>query len=275
MDILLLMGSMLIAGYLAGVLATRLGFPRITGYMIAGIFMNPSVLPIFHRNTVDTLNFITPVVLGVISYMIGGGLRLDAVRKLGRAILSITIFQGLTPFLLTVFLIAGLGPYVLQIPGDGKISTFIPMALVLGAIAASSAPRSRRCGYSAQYQCHWDKCRNLPVAGNLQNIGTQSGNKKHSEEKRRQSLEYRDAENRPAEFSYGIQTQSSTDHIRDNTQNDRRDEVQRINRVPMKDGKYRWIHEDSGYHVACDTRKAQTSSQNARQVTGNQHASHQ
>ena len=140
MDILLLMGSMLIAGYLAGVLATRLGFPRITGYMIAGIFMNPSVLPIFHRNTVDTLNFITPVVLGVISYMIGGGLRLDAVRKLGRAILSITIFQGLTPFLLTVFLIAGLGPYVLQIPGDGKISTFIPMALVLGAIAASSAP---------------------------------------------------------------------------------------------------------------------------------------
>jgi len=71
MDILLLMGSMLIAGYLAGVLAARLAFPRITGYLIAGIFMNPSVLPIFHRNTVDKLNFITPVVLGVISYMIG------------------------------------------------------------------------------------------------------------------------------------------------------------------------------------------------------------
>jgi Kef-type K+ transport system membrane component KefB len=140
MDILLLMGSMLITGYLAGGLAARLGFPRITGYMVAGILMNPSILPFIHRNTVDTLNFITPVVLGVISYMIGGGLHLDAIRKLGKAILSITIFQGLTPFLLSVCLIAGLGPCVLQIPGDGLIATFIPMALILGAIAASSAP---------------------------------------------------------------------------------------------------------------------------------------
>lgn len=140
MDIFLLMGSMLIVGYLAGALAARVGFPRITGYLIAGILLNPSVLPVFHQKTVETLNFITPVTLGVISYMIGGGLRLDAVRKLGKAILSITILQGVTPFLLSVLLIAGLGPYVMRIPGDGQISSFIAMALVLGAIAASSAP---------------------------------------------------------------------------------------------------------------------------------------
>jgi len=130
---------MLLAGYLAGALAARLHFPRITGYLVAGMFLNPSVLHAIPQAAVDKLNFIITVVLGVVSYVIGGGLRLDTIRKLGKAIVSITIFQGLMPFLLSALLIAGLGPFVLSIPG-GMIATFAPMALVLGAIAVSSAP---------------------------------------------------------------------------------------------------------------------------------------
>jgi len=139
MDALLLTAFMLLAGYLAGGLAARLHFPRITGYLIAGMFLNPSAFHAIPQAAVDKLNFIITVVLGVVSYMIGGGLRLDAVRKLGRAIFSITVFQGLMPFLLSVLLVAGLGPFVLALPG-GMLATFFPMALVLGAIAVSSAP---------------------------------------------------------------------------------------------------------------------------------------
>ena len=130
---------MLLAGYLAGALAARLHFPRITGYLVAGMFLNPSVLHAIPQAAVDKLNFIITVVLGVVSYVIGGGLRLDTLRKLGKAIVSITIFQGLMPFLLSALLVAGLGPFVLSIPG-GMLATFAPMALVLGAIAVSSAP---------------------------------------------------------------------------------------------------------------------------------------
>lgn len=130
---------MLLAGYLAGALAARLHFPRITGYLIAGMFLNPSVLHAIPQAAVDKLNFIITVVLGVVSYVIGGGLRLDTIRKLGKAIVSITIFQGLMPFLLSALLVAGLGPFVLPISG-GMLATFAPMALVLGAIAVSSAP---------------------------------------------------------------------------------------------------------------------------------------
>jgi Kef-type K+ transport system membrane component KefB len=139
MDALLLTVFMLLAGYLAGALAARLHFPRITGYLIAGMFLNPSVLHAIPQAAVDKLNFIITVVLGVVSYVIGGGLRLDTIRKLGKAIVSITIFQGLMPFLLSALLVAGLGPFVLPISG-GMLATFAPMALVLGAIAVSSAP---------------------------------------------------------------------------------------------------------------------------------------
>jgi Kef-type K+ transport system membrane component KefB len=138
MDILILMGCMWLAGYAVGLVAARLGFPRITGYLIAGIFMNPSLISFINKGTVDQLGFIMPVVLGFISYMIGGALRLETLRKLGKVILSITIFQGLVPFFLTLILIGGIGPFVLSLPGGAK--DWIPMTLILSAISASSAP---------------------------------------------------------------------------------------------------------------------------------------
>jgi hypothetical protein len=48
------------------------------------------LFPVIQKGTIETLNVITPLVLGLISYMIGGGLRTDALRKLGKAIARIT-----------------------------------------------------------------------------------------------------------------------------------------------------------------------------------------
>jgi len=141
MDAVILTALMLVAGFAAGGLAARLHLPRITGYLIAGMLLNPSASHAISQAAVDKLSFIVPVVLGVVSYMIGGGLRLKAVRQLGKAIVSITVFQGVTPFFFSFLLVAGLGPFVLSVPGGrGFFATFVPMGLVLGAIAVSSAP---------------------------------------------------------------------------------------------------------------------------------------
>ena len=81
---------MLAAGTLSGGLASRIGFPRITGYLLAGILLNPRILPVITPETVERLSFVTPITLGVIAYLIGGGLRIESVRRLGRAIAGIT-----------------------------------------------------------------------------------------------------------------------------------------------------------------------------------------
>jgi Kef-type K+ transport system membrane component KefB len=141
MDLVLSIGIMLLAGLLAGTVAARLRFPRITGYLLVGVLLNPSLLPLLPRTVLESSDTIASIVLGVISYLIGGGLRMDSVRRLGKAIAWITLFQSVTPWLLSAMLIVFIGPLVVMgIPDASLIDTFFPMGLVLGAIACSSAP---------------------------------------------------------------------------------------------------------------------------------------
>ena len=140
MNLLFSLGLILIAGYLGGTIAQRLKFPRITGYLIVGFLLNPSVLHLVPQEAIAKLEIITYVVLGVISYHIGGGLRLQSMKDLGKAIGWITLFQTIFPLLFSIILIAFAGPMFLDIPNGTFKNTFFPMAFILGAIACSSAP---------------------------------------------------------------------------------------------------------------------------------------
>ena len=140
MNILFFLGLILIAGYLGGTIAQRVKFPRITGYLIVGFLLNPSVLHFVPQEAIAKLEIITYVVLGVISYHIGGGLRLQSMKDLEKTIGWITLFQTLFPLLFSIILITFAGPMVLNIPNGTWGNTFLPMAFILGAIACSSAP---------------------------------------------------------------------------------------------------------------------------------------
>ncbi len=93
-QVIITLGIILVVGYLSGKLSHIIGLPRITGYLLAGLFLNPSLLSLIQKDTVEVLNIITPVILGMISYMIGGGLKKEALQQLGKEIAGITIFQG-------------------------------------------------------------------------------------------------------------------------------------------------------------------------------------
>lgn len=139
MNLLLVSGILLIAGLLFGEIASKCHFPRITGYLLAGVILNPSVLHIIPSEAVGPLNSLVPIILGIISYHVGGGLHLQSVRSLGKTILSVSFFQSLTPFLLT-FSLVSLSGYFLAIEDTTIFNTYLPMGLVLGTIATSSAP---------------------------------------------------------------------------------------------------------------------------------------
>jgi Kef-type K+ transport system membrane component KefB len=81
MNLLIALGIILLLGFLFGALFERWNFPKITGYLVAGALLSPSVFHVISCGTVESLNSITPVVLGVIAYHIGLGLRLDALRS--------------------------------------------------------------------------------------------------------------------------------------------------------------------------------------------------
>jgi len=139
-DLALVIGVMITAGLLGGVLLNRVKFPRVTGYIIIGIVLSPSVLNLVSRATIDSLDIVTHVALGIIAYLIGASLRLEAIRKLGRSIAWITPSQSLGAWAIVTLAIVFLAAPILAVPGATFVTDYFPMALVIGAIATATAP---------------------------------------------------------------------------------------------------------------------------------------
>lgn len=124
---LLLSGIAIMTGYFFGRLAEKLNLPAITGYVIAGVFLGPSIFGLISSETLEGFDLINHVVLGIIAYQIGTELWLPKLKKSGKSILVITTVQAL----LTAAIVFS---FVYLI--DGRLW----LALTLAAIATATAP---------------------------------------------------------------------------------------------------------------------------------------
>ena len=138
MNLVLALGIIVIAGFLGGLAAGKLKFPRVTGYIIIGVLLSPSLLNIIHAETVGNLDIITDITLGFIAYLIGGSLKTESLRGLGKSITWITLFQSLGAWFLVALFLAILGHLV--IPGQTFWQFYFPIALIIGAISCATAP---------------------------------------------------------------------------------------------------------------------------------------
>jgi len=102
--------------------------------------LSPSVLNVISGATIDNLGIITDVALGIIAFLVGGGLRLESVRQLGRSIAWITPFQSVGAWFLVTLVLAFLFPRILTIPNATFSQTYFPMAFIIGAICCATAP---------------------------------------------------------------------------------------------------------------------------------------
>lgn len=140
MELLLVLGIMIAVGLLGGAVSSKIRFPRVTGYIIVGLLFSPSVLNLISRGTIEGLDIITHVSLAIIAYLIGGSLRMESIRKLGKSIAWITPTQSLGAWLVVTLALAFIAPRILAIPGATFTGNYLPMALVIGAIASATAP---------------------------------------------------------------------------------------------------------------------------------------
>lgn len=120
-------GALLLAGFVGGKLATRFRLPTISGYIVAGLALGPSVLNVVPDHIVESLAPVPHIALGLIAITIGSEFRIAKLRQTGRNILIIT----------TVQLLATFGAVTVSLMLFGAS---LPMALLLGAIASATAP---------------------------------------------------------------------------------------------------------------------------------------
>ncbi len=134
-------GFLLLTAYLLGDALSRIGLPRITGYILAGILFGPHLLDLVSAGTVRELKLIDDLALTFIAFAAGGELRLEGLRARRSSII-------LTVTFLTVVVFLGVGAFVLAarplLPFlDGKPAAHtLVVALLVGTLAVARSPSS-------------------------------------------------------------------------------------------------------------------------------------
>ena len=137
-NLVLALGLILTAGLFGSRLLRRLGLPSVTGYIVIGLLLGPSVAGVIPAETVAQLDILTSITLAVVAYLIGGSLRLDSLRGLGTSVIWVTFLQSIGAWVLVT---AVLSFAVQRIIPDVPFWEFaFPLAFVVGAISSATAP---------------------------------------------------------------------------------------------------------------------------------------
>ncbi|MEG0639116.1 MAG: cation:proton antiporter [Clostridia bacterium] len=133
MNTLLALAIAIGAGLLLSRVAKLVHLPNVTAFLVGGLLVGPSVLGLIPQATADSFGVVTEVALGFIAYSIGSEFKLSYIKRIGSKPLIITAFEGLAAVILVD--IALITCSLLGVPGFD-----LPMCIVLGAIAAATAP---------------------------------------------------------------------------------------------------------------------------------------
>lgn len=127
LHILFYLSIILISGLILGKIVKIIKLPNVTGYLIAGLIIGPSLLGIIPHDIIFSLGIIPEIALGFIAFTIGTEFKASYFKKVGIAPVIIAICEGLGA---VVFIFIGL-----MLLGEP-----LEFSLVLASIGAATAP---------------------------------------------------------------------------------------------------------------------------------------
>ena len=134
-----LVGFVLLASSVSGVLAAEVGLPRITGYIVVGIVAGPSLLGLLPASAVGDLSLIDDFALALIAMLAGGELQVGNLKPHARSIAVATLtvtFVVWAGMALAVLAVRPFVPFLAELPWTAGAG----VALLLGVWAANSSP---------------------------------------------------------------------------------------------------------------------------------------
>lgn len=118
----------LLAGFLLSKLASLAKLPNVTGYLVGGLLIGPSVMKLVPKESIQSLGIISEAALGMIAFSIGSEFSIKHLKKLGSGIITLTVIQALGAFVAVFAAIVFI---------FGKS---IEAGLIIGAVAVATAP---------------------------------------------------------------------------------------------------------------------------------------
>lgn len=139
MNGLLATGLAILLGYVVGELAKRVGLPRVSGYIAAGLILNPRITGLVSIDFVNSMGTTVDLALAILTFAIGGTLALGPLRELGKKILFIAVGEAQMSALVVVGGCLATLPFLLPNLG-GFMTTIAPLSILLGTLASPTDP---------------------------------------------------------------------------------------------------------------------------------------
>ena len=141
--IYILVGVLLICGFLLGKVFRKFGFTEVLAYIFVGIIIGP----ILHIHAPSQLNnIVTGVTLAFVAYTVGLSFSFSFLKRMGKKVITILIVEGVA-----TTLVVGIAVYL--------FTKDLPLSIILASLAPATAP----AGTIAVL-------RSLKAKGNLTNI---------------------------------------------------------------------------------------------------------
>lgn len=128
MNTILGLGIILTGGLLAEKLVSRYNIPAISSYIVLGIILGPYVLDLTGEGLLSASETLFNIALGFIAFHLGRNFFIDDFKKIGNAVLSISLVETAAAWL---FVTAGIY-YLTDQP--------FHIAIIYGSISAATAP---------------------------------------------------------------------------------------------------------------------------------------
>ena len=96
---MLYVGILIVSGMIGGKLARLLKAPSVTGYLLSGIIVGPAVLNVVTTDTLSNMSWFSNLALALIAFDIGAVFNIKNIKKLGKKIFIISIFEAGVAFI--------------------------------------------------------------------------------------------------------------------------------------------------------------------------------
>ncbi|MGO1469530.1 MAG: cation:proton antiporter [Tissierella sp.] len=128
MEVLLKLGIIIFMGMVGGKLAGLFKLPNVSGYIVGGLLIGPSLLNIIKVGEADSFKVLNDFALAAIAFSIGNEFLWDHIKKIGKNIMIITLAQALGTIAIVFFTM-----YTI-------FNQELGFSLITASIAAATAP---------------------------------------------------------------------------------------------------------------------------------------
>lgn len=138
MNVLLESGIVIIFGFFFGELANLAKLPKVSGYILAGICLNPDIFHLLPKQYVDETTPLISISLAFITFSIGGSLSFSKLKSSGKMILITTLSESIFAYVFVCIFSFVSIHYIIRLFESWQASLVV--SLILASLAAPTDP---------------------------------------------------------------------------------------------------------------------------------------